>query len=467
MTILTWSGFSKRRNSTLQPTGGTSVTATLKEDCSIDNPVFILASSDTTINYIQAFGTYYFVTNLIFLAQNLLEIHCEKDVLATYKSDIASYSGFVEYAASSSDVTITDPRNAPTGIMTSTGTQITYSGVNFNTTGAYVLGVLSDAANGASGVVDYYALTTAQMQGMCAELYSQNILDQIKDQFTNAMDSLVSCIWLPVSGIGSGNNSVHIGREVLSFSSSVAKVTDRVVNFTSGTVTVGYNAYSGGSGADMTYLEKEPYCTGELFLPFIGWVPLDMDLLAYTKSIQIDGFIDILTGDLVYKVRYGGGWVATFNGNVATKLPVSAASYDGVGIATGTLTAIGGVVAAGAAALTGGSSTVISAGLGAAVGGGISAAKSAQLHTMINGGNSSALGVQLSTDSYVWIHQFTPTETNLTSFQSEQGMPYFQTATLGSLSGYIKCSNASIAISGESGDKDAVNSFLNGGFYYE
>lgn len=471
MTILTWSGFSKRRNSTKQPTAGTSVTCTLKENCSIDSPVFLLATSDTSINYIQAFGEYFFVTNKIFLANGLMEIHCEKDVLATYKSDIASYSGLIEFTSSSSKVTMNDPRNYPTGLVTSTGTQITYSGVNFNTTGAYILGVLSDSANGQTGVVDYYALTTAQMQTFCNELYSQNILDMIKDQFTNAMDSLVSCIWLPLSGIGSGSYTVHIGRETMSSLSSVAKVVDRVINFSSGTTTIGFSALSGGSGADMTYLEKEPYCTGELFLPFVGWVPLDMDLMAYTKNIQIDGWIDILTGDIVYKVKYGGGWVSSFDGNIATKLPVTGASYDGVGVATGALTAIGGAVAAGAAIFSGGTSAIVStkamAGAAAAVGGGMSAAKSAQLHTMINGGNSSAIGARLSTDSYVWIHQYTPAETNLTAYQSEQGMPYFEVATLGSLSGYIKCNDASIDIPGESGDKDAVNSFLNNGFYYE
>ena len=51
---------------------------------------------------------------------------------------------------------------------------------------------------------------------------------------------------------------------------------------------------SGGAGGAMTYLEKAPYCSGVLYLPFVGFVPIDMDVAAFTKSIQIDGWVDIL-----------------------------------------------------------------------------------------------------------------------------------------------------------------------------
>ena len=35
------------------------------------------------------------------------------------------------------------------------------------------------------------------------------------------------------------------------------------------------------------------------------------------------------------------------------------------------------------------------------------------------------------------------------------------------LTGFVKCRNASIEISGFTGDQEAVNNYLNSGFYYE
>lgn len=473
MNVTYWTGFSKRKNSTKRPaTTGTDATCVLKDDTSILFPDIDSATIPANANYmyISDFGRYYYVRDVTKVGATRNAFHLEVDPMASYKSNVGSYSGLVEYAASSSKVTITDPRNHPTSLVTSTATSVPLSfsgGISFNTVGGYVLGVLSDAANGESGVLDYYAMTRAQMQAFANELYSSTLWNNIKDQFTNARDSLVSCIWLPMTGYGSGSSSVHIGREVMTFSNNVAKVQDRIYTFSSGNVSVSFSALSGGAGSAMTYLEKEPYAIGELYLPFVGWVPVDMDLMSYAKSIEVDGYVDILTGDIVYKVRYGGAWVSTFSGNCATKIPVSGASVDGIGVASGTLTAIGGLVAAGIAAGTGGTSAAITGGLTAAGGGAIAAARSAALHTMVNGNNSSAIAVRLSTDAAVLIHQYVPAETTLTAYQSEQGMPYFEVATISSLSGYVKCNNASVDIAGFPEEKDAVNAYMNSGFYYE
>lgn len=215
----------------------------------------------------------------------------------------------------------------------------------------------------------------------------------------------------------------------------------------------------------MSYLEKPPYCTGILYLPFVGIVGLDMDILAFTKSIQIDGYVDILTGDIVYNVKYGAYRTSTYNGNLATKIPISSAGYDALGVATGTMTAIGGLVASVSALVTGGASAL--AGLGVAAAGGLGAAKSAELHTMINGGNSSAIGANLGTNPVVIIYQNNPAEVNLTAYQAAHGMPYFKVGTVSGCGGYVKCHDASVSIPGDGEDQSIVNGIMNAGFYYE
>lgn len=464
MQIKVWSGFTKRKNSTKQPTGGTSVTCLLKEECSILAPRFILNTLDFSINYVQAFGNYYYadVTNL---DGNRSEITCTIDYLATFKSYISSYTGYVEYTSSSSDVTITDPRNKPTSLMTATYTPFSMTSTYaFSTTGCYVLGVISTTATGDTGVLDYYSLTPAQMALFCALLNDQNIWAQIKNQFDAVMDSIVSCIWLPFATVGSSSAVIHVGDTAFTSMGNVSRITNRTITLGTGLTSIGFSANSGGAGSAMTYLEKAPFCTGTLYLPFIGVVELDMDILAFYKSLQIDGWVDAVTGDLVYRLAYGGGVTSTFSGNLATKVPVAGASYDGVGVASGAITAIGGLAAASAAVISGGSALPGIAAIGAGL---MHSATSTKIHTMVNGNASSAIGVNLGTSPFAAVYQYEPTFTTLTAPKTEQGMPYFKVATLSSLSGFIKCSDASVSIPGDGSEQDAVNGYLNSGFYLE
>ena len=89
MTIVTWSGFSKRVNSTKQPlaASGTQRTVLLKDGCDVKAPVFTLNTLDMSINYVNAFGNYYFaeVKNL---DGHRSEIRCTLDHMATFKTQI-------------------------------------------------------------------------------------------------------------------------------------------------------------------------------------------------------------------------------------------------------------------------------------------------------------------------------------------------------------------------------------------
>lgn len=463
MQITVYSGFSKRTNSTKQPTGGTVLTdVKLKDPVSLKTPTFICNTTANDINYVYAFGEYYWA-DLKRLDANRTEISCKKDLGATYKTAIGSYNGLIDFCSASSDVTVTDPRNMPTSLVDVTATAFSLSGVSFNTVGGYIIGVLSNNVTGDVGVVDYYTMTTAQMQAFSQELYDQNFIQLIQDQFTNSKDSLVSCIWVPMTGIGGSSTAIHIGRETMT--ATGGHISDRIVSFNSGLTTVGFSSLSGGAGGAMTYLEKAPFCTGLLYLPFVGIVGLDMDILAFTKSMQIDGYIDILTGDIVYNVKYGAFRTSTYNGNVATKIPISSAGYDAIGVASGAITAIGGIVSGVAAVATGGGSLLASAGV--TVGGGLAAAKSAEFHTMINGGNSSAIGANLGLNPVTYIVQNNPTETNLLAYQTKHGMPYFKVGTVSACGGYVQCHNASVSIPGDGEEQAAVNAMLNSGIYYE
>ena len=114
MEIQFFSNFSKRINSTKQPTTATAtLTGKLKESCSIENPVFQIKplSPDTlpgyTYAYIPAFHRYYFVSDWVFNVP-LWECTLQEDYLASWKTNIGNTSAYIDRSASESDGTILD-----------------------------------------------------------------------------------------------------------------------------------------------------------------------------------------------------------------------------------------------------------------------------------------------------------------------------------------------------------------------
>ena len=70
-----------------------SLTGTLKEDSSVVDPIILAHGDISTIvsaNYmsIQTFGRSYFITDIISVRNNLVEIHAHCDVLSTYATSI-------------------------------------------------------------------------------------------------------------------------------------------------------------------------------------------------------------------------------------------------------------------------------------------------------------------------------------------------------------------------------------------
>lgn len=79
---------------------GSDVTGTLREDCSIVDPVIkfegTVGTNLTSCNYayIKEFGRYYYITNIVCTGK-LFECHMHVDVLKTYAAGIRSNSAVV------------------------------------------------------------------------------------------------------------------------------------------------------------------------------------------------------------------------------------------------------------------------------------------------------------------------------------------------------------------------------------
>lgn len=75
-----------------------SLTGTLKDSCSIINPVIkIEAENLSNINYIfiPEFSRFYFVTDAVVLRENLWQLTCHVDVLESFKDEILSHNAII------------------------------------------------------------------------------------------------------------------------------------------------------------------------------------------------------------------------------------------------------------------------------------------------------------------------------------------------------------------------------------
>ena len=91
MLTLTFGKISKRPNSTKNAMSNTmEVYATLKENVSVEAPIFKINFDPRTYNYVawagDSFTRYYYIKERVCLANNLWEVSCELDRKATYRS---------------------------------------------------------------------------------------------------------------------------------------------------------------------------------------------------------------------------------------------------------------------------------------------------------------------------------------------------------------------------------------------
>ena len=465
MNISYWTGFSKRKNSTKQPTSGTTATVYLKDDTSILNPTFDCTGVPANVNYIYVsdFGRYYFVDDVTYAGKDRIFIKCSVDVLATYKSQIGSLNANVEYAASSTNVLVPDPRNTPTlEIDEAVSTAFDLTSYNFTTSpSTYIVGTVTD--NG----IKYCIMTESELETVCSTIYTTDFVQSLQNVIYDMKNIIASCIAIPYNP----TKTVLVGGLVVGSTQLLSPayyVSTRMVHVLQG-VTVSVTFPDPGGLGYHSYLDHAPYTTGSLYLPYVGVVPLDLDVIAADQQFIVDMYLDICTGDMVYRLsKITGDYIATYQGNCATQIPVSGTSLNNpMGALASGISAIGGV-AQSIAGIASGNAGLVGSGVASLAGSAMGMAQSLSLHTQVNGCISSAIGSKVGSVGKVMIYKRRPTEYNVNSaFKYISGLPYFKAATISSLSGYIKCSGASVDISGFEQEKDAVNDFLNSGFYYE
>ena len=466
MNITLWNNFTKKRNSTKQPaTLGTSKTVLLKEETSIEKPSFILNEPMANWTYASAFGKYYFVTDVINLDGYRSEIVCDVDTLATYKSDITSYTAFVERSASSYDVFLNDSLVSTQQKMT----LLDYSSSSMTKLGGscFVAQVLS--AN--DGVVLYATpdLTPYAKLLTPSTYTSDDVLDWIDSKIAQAFDLDVyigSIKWLPINAnqIGDATNDFWVGPIEVGVPSGY---TIRKASQTNSYRDVIYNATIPSTNKFGDFRDTNPrFSRYTIRLPGVGLVEVDPVVMGTiindsTLQLNIQMDIDYVSGDIVYYLltqkppNTKQTEFARYRGNISVDVPIAKSVAD-FGKSVGTFTS---AVSTGA---------VAGGWVGAIVGGvvgtvGAIANELTPDTSMIGGGGNKSDISYTSSAIRIYVEHYGSKDFPTTI----AGRPLMQNVSLSTLSGYVKCGNASVPLNAHEEEMNIVNNFLNSGFYIE
>ena len=431
----------------------------LKENTSIENPVFILSSPVADYTYVYAFGHYYFVTDVVNLTADTCEIHCEMDVLATYRSSILGYTAFVERSASTYDVEINDP--LLTGRQKVISESVTRTVLNVFGSGCYITEVLSKN----DGIVLYVTPDLEPYkQLLTPSCYSsQDITDWIDSKIAQAFDLDVyigSVKWVPfdASSIGTQTNSFYIGPVDVGVPVSYIIRKANQDHYVRSTVDLSFTT------TDLFYDFRDcnpNFTQYNIRLPGVGIADLDPAVIGSAlhngDAIHLDIDIDLVSGDVVYTLSIGQyrSMFARFKGNVSVNVPIGKSVSD----MSQSISMVAGGVAGG----------MISGGVPGAVVGGVVGLVNA-IHNELTPQTSMIGGSGNKADLYATRGSVIISRRQYGAREYPTivaGRPVYSNLLLSTLSGFCKCGNASVPLNCHDADRDKVNNFLNSGFYIE
>lgn len=173
-----------------------------------------------------------------------------------------------------------------------------------------------------------YAMTAAQVASFSNQLWNTSILDVISRYFEKPTDVVISLMSYPFE-VQSTETASQIAFNWISEWSSVY-VTGYSITQELQTLDFGYIDIERYSG---TFYDYQPYSTIQLYLPYIGFVPLKMNEVL-GRRVYLKYIVDVITGDFsaIIETSWPSGSssdettipiIATYQGNIAKPLPLS------------------------------------------------------------------------------------------------------------------------------------------------
>lgn len=496
----------KRVNSTAVPdsTLWTNYDVYLKQDTSLERPVFLLQATAATLagyNYAVGAGLlygFYWIVDIVAVAEGRCEVHCVRDVLADNKAAIMATSAFIEYGfntfdAGDSTYRVSDHRQTISETPTQYTASVDPSGGRIGTVGVYVLQVVGSGDLNASPVRHGGVKTY-----LCDETALKTLMDQINTDLGDSVDNIInsgaspdqqlaslaaldlrksllqdsainaikSCHWVPVFGTSQTTEEVWLGDWDVGFQLPV--LSNNLVITQTSTITIPWPVNDWRrNNAQMV-----------LYLPFIGTVPIPIDQCVGVSSLTILWSFEFFSGDMAYTIKAGNYTVYSGTVNVAVPYAIGTARVSTSGAVSGAIQAFGGALQMAGGAVDLGSAVMAKSLTLGVMGDAASAANTmaAGASNMFGGymqtiepaitcagsmGGLAGLGQPLT--ATLCLMYYPPLDD--AGFSALYGHPVMKIAT--PVAGFCKTRGFSLASSDRMGDVSLVNAAMDGGVFIE
>lgn len=476
---------SKKRNSTKQVVFADSFLCDLKDATSVDNPTFILAADSFDYNLAKWDDRYYFIDNVVSIRRGLWEVSCVLDVLATYKTEILASTQFVSYSSHNPSIWLPDTRIPVRrdAIIGSAGANVP----SIDSDGFLVLTAVGK--NGCST----YMLQPSNIMALLDQLnqwaddsmldiltggnYDFSTVEKAIESFSeistktgfignawaDAPNCIRSCVWVPFKGsLFADNSSASRPLTLGQFETNV--YCSRVKT---GAVLSQFSLNIPWHYSDWRRAECEDVY---IYLPLVGIIQLSADSLTSASSISILASATATDGVIAYELKAGSQVIGTYGGQCSANYPIGISQQASAGALM--QTAFAGVEKTVNAAIHSSISPVSMAasGVGALLSGidtmyQVENLKATRHNSCIGGiGGGAGSGLDFSAICFTVAHS---TNVEPADMLETMGLPTMEPMSLGTLTGFCQCANAHVAAPAQASELDAIDRYLNGGFFIE
>lgn len=301
MLTVEFSNFAKRKNSTSRPASmAATFSVTLKDNCSLDNPVFKLTAASFDYNYCKWNDRYYFVVDIVSERNNGWTVTCELDLMATYRAEIFATTAYVEYAAQGNNQIV----DARVGVEYGIGNvAAANSALDILTAdGSYILAIVGSTST------DLYKVDKSTIRTImnAAAAWSYNAIDRtdlasvVASTATqllamgNAPQNVRAAYWLPVNVSGMAGSAAP-----LVLGEYETNLTGRPIGGTfmneQKTIAIPHRYND--------WRRQSPYETVYLHLPLYGTINIPSDLACDSDALKVTFLCDIQSGDYTYLIQ--------------------------------------------------------------------------------------------------------------------------------------------------------------------
>ncbi len=169
-----------------------------------------------------------------------------------------------------------------------------------------------------TGLITLYTPSSTQLHLLASDIWSSNFVSSlVKEVYADPIEVIISVGIVPFNVTAAGTKKIKVGERELDITSNYPA--DNYVIFDMGTVSL--------QEALGAYTDYAPYTKGSIYIPYVGFVPLDVDIFM-GHNITLKYMVDLCTGSATACLLVDSDVHQVFNCNLLTPVPLTSANYS-------------------------------------------------------------------------------------------------------------------------------------------